>query len=260
MITFQLTNHQVASYVDVEWQRNACKVMGLQFHGPNTVAPGGPDAAIKPPDACTVKHIRGDGNCLFRSFSYLITGSEDEHDAASAAIVSYMLTTGQFLVGFQIPTQCTVQGYVNDTHMDSEGSWGTEVEMLTLAHFLQTPVLVYNTEHGGIPLIIALDDDVTQMSMYLWHPPGHFEVVRSVRNSESCRHCLWGWHGCIVKCCHHTCPLILQILISIYEHWQWQQLLDWQQFTASAARNCISSCNRKVTITHVCLFATDCTQ
>ena len=74
--------------------------MGLQFHGPNTVVPGGPDVAIKPPDARTVKHIRGDGNCLFRSFSYLITGSEDEHDAVRAAIVSYMPTIGHFLVGF----------------------------------------------------------------------------------------------------------------------------------------------------------------
>ena len=45
--------------VDVEWQRNACNVMGLQFHGPKTVAPGGTDIVIKPPDAHTVKQIRG---------------------------------------------------------------------------------------------------------------------------------------------------------------------------------------------------------
>jgi len=45
--------------VDVQWQRNTCNVMGLQFHGPNTVAPGSPDVIIKPPDAQTVRHIRG---------------------------------------------------------------------------------------------------------------------------------------------------------------------------------------------------------
>ena len=109
-----------------------------------------------------------------------------------------MLTIGHFLVGFQIPTQSTVQGYLNDTHMDREGSWGTEVEMLTLAHFLQTPVLVYSTEREGWSrysphgVDIRLDDDVAQMSMYLWHPPppGHLEVVRSVRDSESYRRCL----------------------------------------------------------------------
>ena len=60
---------------------------------------------------------------------------------------------------------------------DCEGSWGTEIEMLTLAHFLQTPVLVYNTEHKGWlrcsphGVDVNLDDDVTQMSMYVWHPP-----------------------------------------------------------------------------------------
>ena len=96
--------------------------MGLQFHGPNTLALGGPDVAIKPPDARIGKHIRGDGNCLFRSFPYLITGSEDEHDAVRVAIVSYMLTIGRFLVGFHIPTQSTVQGYLNDTLMDWKGA------------------------------------------------------------------------------------------------------------------------------------------
>ena len=35
--------------VDVEWQCNACNVMGLHFHGPNTATPGGPDVVIKPP-------------------------------------------------------------------------------------------------------------------------------------------------------------------------------------------------------------------
>ena len=156
-------NSQRYHPVDVEWQRNACNVMGVQFHGPNTVAPGGPDVAIKPPDARIVKHIRGDGNCLFRSFSYLIAGSEDEHDAVRPAIVSHMLTIGHFLVGFQIPTQSTVQGYLNDTHMDREGSWGTEVEMLTLAHFLQTPVLVYNTEHEGWSRYSPRNVDVTEV-------------------------------------------------------------------------------------------------
>ena len=94
--------------VDVEWQHNACNVMGQQFHGPNTVAPGGLDIIIIPSDARAVNHIRGNGNCLFHSFSYHITGSEDEHEAVRAAIVGYMLTIGRFLVGFQIPAQCTV--------------------------------------------------------------------------------------------------------------------------------------------------------
>ena len=79
--------------------------------------------------------------------------------------------------------------------MDREGSWGTEVEILTLAHFLQTPVLVYNTEHEGWSrysprnVDVALDDDVTDVHVPL-APPGHFEVVRSVCDSEKYRRCL----------------------------------------------------------------------
>ncbi len=33
----------------------------------------------------------GDYNCLFRSFSYIITGSDEQHMAVRAAIVSYMV-------------------------------------------------------------------------------------------------------------------------------------------------------------------------
>ena len=85
--------------------------------------------------------------------------------------------------------------------MDREGSWGTEVEMLTLAHFLQTPVLVYNTEHEGWSrysprnVDVALDDDVTQMSMYLWHPLGTLRLCiqyATVRATDAvCRGMAW---------------------------------------------------------------------
>ena len=61
--------------------------MGLHFHGKNKARCGGPNVPLTPPDMRTVKHIRGDGNCLFRAFSYIITGSEEQHMAVRTAIV-----------------------------------------------------------------------------------------------------------------------------------------------------------------------------
>ena len=59
--------------VDSEWQLEACNLLGLPLHGPNGVNPGGPNLALTSP--ASYKSIQGDGNCLFRSLSYLITGS-----------------------------------------------------------------------------------------------------------------------------------------------------------------------------------------
>ena len=73
--------------VDEQWQCNACTSLGLEFRGTNRVQPGGPDVTLKRPDARRVRHILGDGNCLFRSFSYLITGCEGQHVAVRAALL-----------------------------------------------------------------------------------------------------------------------------------------------------------------------------
>ena len=64
--------------VDEQWQHNACTTLALQFVISNRLTrPGGPNVELRPPN--NIKRIRGDGNCLFRSFSYIITGSEEQH-------------------------------------------------------------------------------------------------------------------------------------------------------------------------------------
>ena len=63
--------------VDVKWQQRACRAMGLEYCGPNGVTPGDPDVSLTPPRK--FRRIEGDSNCLFRSLSFIITGSEEQH-------------------------------------------------------------------------------------------------------------------------------------------------------------------------------------
>ena len=129
---------------DEQWQRNACSTLGLVYVGPNRVTPGGPDIDLKPPNG--FKGIEGDGNCLFRTFSFILTGSK----------------------------------------MDKSGIWGTETEMLALAHMLQTDIYSYNTDdhkwhkYGIADLDRTVSDNVTHTSIYMHHPYNHFEVVQSI--------------------------------------------------------------------------------
>ena len=163
--------------------------MGLQFHGSNRLKPGGPDVALNPPDLRTIKLIPGDGNCLFRSFSYIITGSDDQHMAVRAAILKHMKkeTVARRLLPFHLVEYSSITEYIRTKNMDKASVWGTDIEILTLSHLLQTPIHLYLTErakwgrYSPRNVDTTLNDDVRQMSMYLCHPPAHFEVVRSIR-------------------------------------------------------------------------------
>ena len=65
--------------VDEEWQNYACRQLGLTFIRPFHCVPGGPDVILTRPNTASLKRIGGDGNCLFRSLCYIITGSEAQH-------------------------------------------------------------------------------------------------------------------------------------------------------------------------------------
>ena len=93
-----------------------------------------------------IRLITGNGNCLFRSFSYIITGSEDQHLAIHLIIVNHISTIAHLLLGTHIPNRYDpVEGHISDAKMDQDSTWGTEVEMFTLAHLLNTATFLYNT-------------------------------------------------------------------------------------------------------------------
>ena len=129
--------------VDVQWQRNACATLGLRFEKPNGVTRGGPDVVLNPPSAANCKAISGDGNCLFRTFSHIICGSEDQHMAVRRAILNHMASerVAPLLLG-HLHSYASIAEYTTAKSRDTDGFWGTKVEMLALAHVTHSCVLV----------------------------------------------------------------------------------------------------------------------
>ena len=170
--------------VDSVWQQNACQQLCLQYHAPTRVRPGGPTVPLARPDMRTVRRIQGDGNCLFRAFSYIITGSEDQHMAVRHAILQHMINIAHFLLGHHLVGHTSIQSYIAGSGI---AAWGTDIEMLTLSHLLNTPILSYSQQHGAwqryCPSNVDryLRDDMQQRSMYILHSYNHFNVVCSVR-------------------------------------------------------------------------------
>ena len=61
----------------------------------NDITPGGLHVSLTVP--ASIRSIRGDGNCFFRSLSYIITGSEEQHESVHLAIVRHMRACGHLL-------------------------------------------------------------------------------------------------------------------------------------------------------------------
>ena len=66
--------------------------------------------------------------------------------------------------------------------MDRKGTWGSDVEILTLTHMLNTCVYVFDPRYGSWDqygphnVDWTLSSDITDMSMFIRRPPHHFDV------------------------------------------------------------------------------------
>ena len=119
----------------------------------------------------------------------LITGSESQHMAVRLAILNHMVNIAHFILDRHILGYTSIQQYITAKKMDQGSAWGTDVEMLTLAHLLNTSILSYSVQHGSwqryAPHHVdrSLVDDFQQMSMYIVHDYNHFNVVCSIRKT-----------------------------------------------------------------------------
>ena len=95
--------------------------------------------------------IGGDGNCMFRSVSYVMTGSQEQHLEVHAKTLEHMETIAPLVLGHirgrssAMSKFSSVKEYVQYTKMDKQGTWGTEIELLVLSHLLKTSIYTYLT-------------------------------------------------------------------------------------------------------------------
>ena len=157
----------------------------------NGCTAGGPHVPLRHPTS--VHHIRGDGNCLFRAFSYAITGSERQHLRVRSAIIRHMRCTDacmSLLGGY-------ILQYTNTnkrSQMAHNYVWGSQKEMFVLAHMAGVNIGSYNTterqyhfHNPGVIDINAYPDDNsrpcnmlnTQVTTSLWysHRTEHLCIV-----------------------------------------------------------------------------------
>ena len=103
-----------------------CAVVSVPFVRSNRTHSGGATVVLRRPHH--TQTIRGDGNCLFRSFSYLITGTQKYHYDVRSAIVAHMFVIVSYIRshGFESTEQ-----YLQATRMNKPGVWATDIEIYT---------------------------------------------------------------------------------------------------------------------------------
>ena len=140
------------------------------------------------PDKKHIKGIAGDNNCMFRSLSYVVTGSEDHHKAVRSKIVQHIKQCPsrilQHIKGNIDYGHCkTVSQYIEKSNMEKNGTWSSEVELLSFAHLTKTCVYSYSTgtarwnRYSPCDLDRHITSKVGAPAVYLFHRGDHYEVV-----------------------------------------------------------------------------------
>ena len=84
----------------------------------------------------------------------------------------------------------TLQDYIEQTRMDDDTVWGTNVEMASLAHILGAPVYCYDasqryhiwTAYFSNNVNRSIPRNVQHRSLYIYFANNHFEVVTAIRS------------------------------------------------------------------------------
>ena len=81
-----------------------------------------------------------------------------------------------------------VDEYINDTQIDTNGAWGTAVEIFALTHLLNTHIISYSRVNGTWQLhspshvdpSLQVYESDSDCVMFLYHTGNHFKVVQSI--------------------------------------------------------------------------------
>ena len=82
-----------------------------------------------------VHTVDGDGNCFFRSISYLLLGSQAKHDVVRNAVCNYIIQPENWYKLKVYIDDDIISGeeYVRKSEMHVWGKWATHVELFALA-------------------------------------------------------------------------------------------------------------------------------
>jgi hypothetical protein len=127
----------------------------------------------------------GDGNCLFRSLSYLLFGNEDNHQQIHQLLVEFVMVNSHVLAKYCF--SANIKEHI--ARMKYESVFGTYLKLRAAASYLQIPIYVctqrsgtlkyhwdYIPPHPPVDLVPPTENLITHVPQV-----GHFEICHSCR-------------------------------------------------------------------------------
>ena len=137
----------------------------------------------------TVKHIKKDGNCLFRAVAFHTLGDEEKHDDIRTLLVRFENLNKALFESRFIPSGNTTSFHDHLKHQLWPGVWGTQVELMATATLFQVPVYGCYTNLSGTkyhweaikpiatPANLRVPEIVEEDPVANMHTPHHFELL-----------------------------------------------------------------------------------
>lgn len=163
--------------VSKDWQNDTCNELGISLNDKNLFY--APQPHLGEPSTCF--NVKGDGNCLFRSLAFAVSGNEELHMYFRIMITSFIAKSKNPIVHGETPDD-----YLNRTRMKENGVWGTDIELYFAAKFFNCSIFVFSKYGKAYDwLEFKPENKNTNLSIYLDHKNcDHYDVVTSV---DKCR-------------------------------------------------------------------------
>lgn len=136
-----------------------------------------------------VKRIMPDGNCLFRSISYLLHRNEDNYNEVRQDIANHVVLNWSYYESFAVGLKTTYPEYVRSANqykifMSRNRTWGDQIELIAAAHTFQIRLHVfYDAVHFHM---MGEEYDRTFALLYRGSKDhGHYNVVEDIRVPRS---------------------------------------------------------------------------
>ena len=165
--------------------------MGLPFHSISKQPVNYNGKLLENYEPWETENIVGDGNCLFRCFSHIITGSQNSHPQLRAIIAHFIASEGISRLGWYFKSKrLTPCGYFLTENLTSlEGTWGSDVEIMAASDILNVDIYVANNDYrkeGTLTRevrwsLLGASTNPTA-ALYITNYGLHFEPVTSMLN------------------------------------------------------------------------------
>ena len=130
--------------IDENWQRSKCAILRITF---DSVSKQPSDLIGQPLSKYELElteNIKGDGNCLFRCLSKIITGSENSHLQLRFIISRFIASEGTTKLGWYFKSKQTTpcQYLTHENLIYRQSIWGSGVEIVAASAILNADIYV----------------------------------------------------------------------------------------------------------------------